>query len=94
MSRAIGSRELRARLGTYLRLVRRGLSFVITERGRPVARLGPIETSADAAGRLQDLEATGQVSRASSQPLPRFRAVVLRGAPLSSTILGERRDRR
>jgi prevent-host-death family protein len=93
MSRTIGSRELRTRLGTYLRLVRRGLSFVITDRGRPVARLGPIEAAADTAGRLQDLEATGQVSRASSKPLSCFRAVALRGAPLSSTILGERGDR-
>lgn len=93
MSRNVGSRELKTRLGTYLRLVRRGLSFVITDRGRPVARLGPIETGADTAGRLQDLEAAGQISRAASDPLPRFRAAVVRGAPLSSTILEERGDR-
>ena len=93
MPRNVGSRELKTRLGTYLRLVRRGLSFVITDRGRPVARLGPIEAAVDTAGRLRDLEATGQVSRASSEPLPRFRAAVVRGAPLSATILEERGDR-
>ena len=94
MTRTVGSRDLKTRLGTYLRLVRQGVAFVVTDRGRPVARLGPMEApAADTAGRLAEMAATGQLSRATSKPLPPFRAVKVRGAPVSSTIVKERKDR-
>lgn len=94
MTRTVGSRDLKTRLGTYLRLVRQGVDFVVTDRGRPVARLGPVETAAvDTAGRLAEMAATGQLSRATSGPLRPFRAVKVRGATVSSTIVKERRDR-
>jgi len=38
----VSARELRDRLGHYLRAVRQGRIVVITWRGRPVARLVPI----------------------------------------------------
>ena len=92
--RTVGSRDLKTRLGTYLRLVRQGADFVVTDRGRPVARLGPVETSGvDAAGRLAEMAVTGQLSRATSKPLPPFRAVKVRGAPVSSTVVKVRKDR-
>jgi len=37
--RQVGARELKTRLGTYLRQVRRGATLVVTERGEPVAEL-------------------------------------------------------
>jgi prevent-host-death family protein len=57
---AVGSRELKARLGTYLRKVQQGETLVITERGRPVAELRPIsaETSGDQR-RIDELVALG-----------------------------------
>ena len=39
---SIGARELKDRLGHYLRAVRRGEVVVVTVRGEPVARLVPI----------------------------------------------------
>jgi prevent-host-death family protein len=41
-SSAVGSRELKTRLGTYLRRVREGRTFVVTDRGEPVAELRPL----------------------------------------------------
>jgi antitoxin (DNA-binding transcriptional repressor) of toxin-antitoxin stability system len=41
-SSAVGSRELKTRLGTYVRRVREGRSFVATDRGAPIAELRPI----------------------------------------------------
>jgi prevent-host-death family protein len=38
---AVGVRELRQNLSRYLRGVKEGESFVVTERGREVARLTP-----------------------------------------------------
>jgi prevent-host-death family protein len=39
--RTVSSTELRARLGRYLKFVRRGETIVITNRGRAVAWLTP-----------------------------------------------------
>lgn len=44
---AVGSRELKTRLGTYLRQVQKGQILVITDRGRPVAELKPIVAEGD-----------------------------------------------
>src|SRR3989304_5686519 len=35
----VGARELKTRLGTYLRKVRQGSTLVVTDRGEPVAEL-------------------------------------------------------
>jgi prevent-host-death family protein len=43
MSMLIASSALKARLGHYLRLVRRGKAIVITDRDEPIARLSPLE---------------------------------------------------
>lgn len=94
MARTVGSRDLKTRLGTYLRLVRKGIDFVVTDRGRPVARLGPVGDAAkDTSGRLAELAATGLLSRATSEPLPAFRAAKVRGRPVSETIVKDREDR-
>jgi len=39
----VGVRELKAKLSEYLGLVASGEDVVVTDRGRPVARLVPIE---------------------------------------------------
>ena len=41
MDRTVGVRELRQHLSRYLDDVKQGESFVVTERGREVARLTP-----------------------------------------------------
>ncbi len=41
MNRTVGVRELRQHLSRYLDEVKQGESFVVTERGREVARLTP-----------------------------------------------------
>ena len=38
----VGIRELRMRLGHYLRAVSQGKIFTVTSRGKPVARLVPV----------------------------------------------------
>lgn len=41
----VGVRQLRAELAAMLRKVKAGEEIVITERGRPVARLAPLDLS-------------------------------------------------
>ncbi len=37
--KTVGSRELKNRLGRYLGLVRKGETIIVTDRGKPVARI-------------------------------------------------------
>jgi prevent-host-death family protein len=48
----VGVRELRQYLSVYLRRVQKGESLVVTERGRPVARLMPLPPVAGVLERL------------------------------------------
>lgn len=41
--RTIGVRELKANLSAYIRYVKTGESILITERGKPVVRLMPVD---------------------------------------------------
>ena len=54
----VGVRELRQNLSVYLRKVKRGQHFEVTDRGRPVALLGPLP---DAKSSLDLLIASGRV---------------------------------
>lgn len=94
--RSIGSRELKTRLGTYLRLVREGATLVITDRGHPVAELRPYSTrSGDLANHLRELTRLGVIGQevAEHLPLDDFEPVEGRGAPASAAILEDREDR-
>jgi prevent-host-death family protein len=92
-STLVGARELKVRLGTYLRRVRQGQTLVVTDRGRPVAELRPMPRgSRDAV--LARLEAAGLVTRPTKRALTPFRPVELeKGASLSDAVLEDRDDR-
>lgn len=51
-SKQVGVRELRQNLSRYLRRVASGERLEVTERGKPVAVLGPIDESGSALRRL------------------------------------------
>jgi prevent-host-death family protein len=94
VTKAVGARELKTRLGSYLREVRRGRTIVVTDRGEPVAELRPIglAKTGDVA-RLDRLVALGRLSRASKAPLPPFRPIRRKGPSLSGAIVEDREDR-
>ena len=94
--RTVGSRELKTRLGTYLRHVREGATIIVTDRGRPVAELRPLTGAAGGVEeRLRELVLTGVVSAevAERPPLAPFEPIRIGGAPLSETIREDREDR-
>jgi prevent-host-death family protein len=91
---AVGARELKTRLGTYLRRVRDGERILVTERGEPVAELrGLRDRDHGLEGRLRRLEAAGLVTRPSRRSLPPLRPVRSRGASLARAIAEDREDR-
>ena len=90
--RVVGARELKVRLGTYLRQVRQGRTLIVTDRGQPVAELRPIadDTTMDAV--LAKLEAQGVVTRPTMR-LGAFRSIARPGLSLSGALLDDRHDR-
>lgn len=94
-TQTVGSRELKVRLGTYLRRVRGGQHLVITDRGQPVAELRPIEAGTDTDAILAELEARGMVTRPTREGLTPFTPVKLRGRgkTASQIVVEDREDR-
>ncbi|MGH7856756.1 MAG: type II toxin-antitoxin system Phd/YefM family antitoxin [Candidatus Binatia bacterium] len=89
----VGSRELKTRLGRYLRKVREGATLVVTERGRPVAEVRPIRSGDSVTARLRGLERLGVLTCASTPSLPAFRPIRPKGGSVSEAIVEGRRDR-
>ena len=91
---AVGIKELKNRLTQYLRRIKQGEEVIVTERGKPIALLQPIQaaehhTSLEA--RLARLAALGLVTLPTHKPLKRVRLVKVSGPPISQTILEDRR---
>ena len=53
--------ELKAKLSEYLAGVRAGEEIIVTDRGRPVARIAPVAGPEERDSRLRMLVRTGQV---------------------------------
>ena len=92
----VGSRELKARLGRYVRIVKEGGSVTLTEWGRPVARLVPVvpgEGGPPLDQRLEALVRVGKlVHRGGARPQPRSPRASLRGGKTLSDLIVEERD--
>ena len=89
----VGARELKVRLGRYLRRVRQGHRLVVTDRGQPVAELRPIGGEAGLESVLAELEAKGVVTRPTRKRLVPFRPIAPRGGLLSDAVRRDRDDR-
>ena len=74
-----GIRQLKTQLSGYLQLVKAGATVIITERGKPVGRIVPLEPTPEA--RLRELAQVGMVAWSGRKlaaspaltPLPRVR---------------------
>lgn len=94
MARTVGTRELKTRLGTYLRLVKAGRTLVVTERGRPVAMLSPLERGAEGVEAvLAEMAARGEVTLPTGRRPRPIRRAVVRGRPVSESLIEDREDR-
>lgn len=89
----VGSRELKTRLGAYLRAVRSGSTITVTERGVPVARLSPLSGEEGIDGALAKMEAAGLLSRGTGGFTVGAKAIRVEGEPIDQTIARERDDR-
>ena len=89
----VGARELKTRLGTYLRHVRQGRTLIVTDRGEPMAELRPLTSKTGAAAVLAKLAVVGAITppvRASMRP---FRPIQSHGRAASDAVREDRDDR-
>ncbi len=93
---SVGSKELKNRLGKYLKLVREGETIQITDRGTPVGQITPVaDSAAPIDEQFTKLLASGHVRLGISQPALRrrsFKPVRLKPGPSTTEMIAE--DRR
>lgn len=87
----IGVRELRQHASQYLHRVEQGETMEVTQRGRPVARLVPVDGISTERARLI---AAGRLRPASKPFVLPDRAPVPPGVPGTATILDDLREDR
>lgn len=86
----VGTRELKNRLSEYLRRVKAGETVIITERGKPVGQIVPIQT--DLSSRLKKLAEAGVVEW-DGQTVPAYQPRVSnRSKKLLSDLVSEDRE--
>lgn len=92
--RKVGSREFKNRMGRYMKAVRRGESLLVTDRGKPMAKVCPPEPESSPEPSLEDvlkrLDAEGKI-RLAKGSLSKFRAIPSRGKLASEMIIEDRR---
>ena len=91
----VGVRELKNKLTYYLNAAKKGDNIIVTERGTPVAILHSLDRTEETAGveeRMAVLSREGLITLPKKKVvfLP-VKRVVVRGVPVSETIIGERR---
>ena len=90
----VGAREFKTRLGTYLRRVREGRILTITDRGRPVAEVTPIEFADHSVeARLALLRRQGVVTGQAKPVPPIAKPIMGRGRSFSEAVSEDREDR-
>lgn len=87
----VGIRELKTHLSRHLKRVRAGARLLVTERGRSIATISPVDAPADTAWAHQ-LVATGRARWNGGKPTGAMKPVKLRGRRTASSIVLE--DRR
>jgi prevent-host-death family protein len=89
----VGARELKTRLGTYLRRVREGRTLLVTDRGEPIAELRPLPSDASVPAALLKQASKRAVTLPLRTAMRTFRPIQSRGRALSEAIPRDREDR-
>ena len=86
----VGIRELKTHLSRHLKRVRSGARLTVTERGRSIATINPVDTPADVAW-AHRLVAEGRAHWSGGKPLGGARPVrVAGGRTVSDAVLEDR----
>lgn len=87
----MGLREANQHFSKAVKAVKTGHEVVLTDRGKPIAVIKPLEPLAKGDAAIRRLEAEGLLrAAAKSHPLPPWTPRPVKGVPLSRTLREER----
>jgi prevent-host-death family protein len=86
----VGIRELKTHLSRHLKRVRSGARLLVTERGRSIATISPVEVPADVDWAHQ-LVGEGRAHWSGGKPTGATHPQKIRGKTASSIVLEDRR---
>ncbi|HEY7675936.1 MAG TPA: type II toxin-antitoxin system prevent-host-death family antitoxin [Candidatus Methylomirabilis sp.] len=87
----IGLREANQQFSKIVKAVKAGREVILTERGKPIAVIKPLDDGDSDEAWLNRLEAMGILRRATKRgPMPRFRPIRLKGPSITKTLREER----
>ncbi len=91
----VGLREANQRFSTIIKEVRSGKEVMLTERGKPFARLVPVRPAGQPDAAVRQLGATGLLRAAANpRPMPAWVPRPIRGASMAQTLRKERESPR
>ena len=89
----MGLREANQQFSKAIRAVKAGKEVVLTERGKPIAVLKPLEAKEGDEAVIRRLESEGILRPALKRGrMPDFKPVRIKGKPLSATVSEEREE--
>ncbi len=92
----MGLREANQQFSKAIKAVKAGKEVVLTERGKAIAVIKPLDAGKDEDAVIRRLEAEGLLRPAVKRgpmPRPRWKPVRIKGKPLSQSIIEERDER-
>jgi prevent-host-death family protein len=92
----MGLREANQGFSKAMKAVKQGKEVVLTERGKPIAVIKPLEQKQDQEAIIRRLEAEGLLRpalRRGPMPKPSWKAIRVKGKSMSRTISEERDER-
>ena len=87
--------EAKQNFSKAIKAVKAGKDVILTERGKPIAVIKPLEQGTKADATIRRLEAEGVLRRGpkNGKPMPVWRSPVrIKGKPISDTIREERNE--
>ena len=84
---SVGVKELKAKLSSYMRMVRKGEEVIVTDHGREVALVVPISKERQAIKSLMD---SGKAKWSGGKPAG-LKGIKVKGKAISNTVLEDRR---
>jgi prevent-host-death family protein len=92
----MGLREANQQFSKAIKAVKAGKDVVLTERGKPIAVIKPLDAGKDEDAVIRRLEAEGLLRPALKRgpmPAPRWKPIRIKGKPVSQSISEERDER-
>ena len=87
----LGLREANQKFSKAIKAVKAGKEVILTERGKPIAVIKPLEQAKDEEAIIRRLEAEGILRRALKRGrMPAWKPIRIKGKPMSETIREER----